>query len=124
MMHVYPCPHVYESLHSISVARGGHSHMCHISGCNRGHRRLLGVVTGSPKDFWRGHRVTEDFWVGSQGHQRVFGVVTGLRRFFSTVACSHGAVLCSAMQSRVAHTCFILAYARPRGQWRSHTGAH
>ena len=47
--------------------------MRHINGCDRGHRwsrghqRLLGVVTGSPKDFWCGHGVTEDFWVGSQG---------------------------------------------------------
>ena len=28
---------------------------------SRGHRRLLGVVTRSPKDFWCGHRVTEVF---------------------------------------------------------------
>ena len=43
---------------------------------SRGHRRLLGVVTGSPKDFWCGHGVTEDFWARSQGHRRIFGVVT------------------------------------------------
>ena len=28
---------------------------------SRGHRRLLGVVTGSPKDFWCRHKVTENF---------------------------------------------------------------
>ena len=76
---VYPCPHVYESLHSVSVARGGHSHMCHISGCDRGHRRLLGVVTGSPKDFGvvtgspktfgLGPKVTEGFLVWSRGYE-------------------------------------------------------
>ena len=58
-----------------TCSRGGHSHMRHINGCDwgqwcghgvsedfwvwsRGHQRLLVVVTGSPKDFWCGHRVT------------------------------------------------------------------
>ena len=47
---------------------------------SRGHRRLLGAVTGSPKDFWCGHRV-----------------------MFSTVAWGHGAVLCRAKSKNFAH---------------------
>ena len=55
---------------------------------SRGHRRLLGVVTGSPKDFWCGHRVTEGFLVRSQGREN-----------FSPL--SHGVTeQCCAEQSR------------------------
>ena len=53
--------------------------MRHINGCDRGHsvvtgsqghRRFLGVVTGSPKDFWCGHRVTINFQHCRMGSRR------------------------------------------------------
>ena len=72
-----------REMSGVPPTRGGHSHMRHINGCNRGHS----VVTGSPKTFgcghrvtegfWCGHRVTEHFWVWSRGHRTLLGVVTG-----------------------------------------------
>ena len=48
--------------------------MRHINGCDRGHS----VVTGSPKTFGCGHRVTEDFWVLSQGHDKFSALTHGV----------------------------------------------
>ena len=47
---------------SFGGARGGHSHMRHINGCDRGHRDFWVWSQGHAlKDFWCGHRVPKIF---------------------------------------------------------------